>query len=114
MKQCSKQTIFCFQNESQVNYVLTGKQILIVQAASLEHQPSSELRCLWIQLFILVLKNKTTFSKEHLLQIWVAIKSTFKITLVNKAYIFNNYIAHFLAKMNNTQLKISSSIFALG
>lgn len=43
MKQCSKQTtFFCFQNESQVNYVLSGKQILVVQAASLEHQPSSE------------------------------------------------------------------------
>lgn len=72
-----------------------------MQAASLEHQPSSELRCLWIQWFILVLKNKTTFSEEHLLQIWAAIKSTFKITLVNKAYILNNSIARFfLAKMN--------------
>lgn len=80
MKQCSKQTIFFPQNESQVNYIVTGKQILIVQAASLEHHPSSELRYLWIQCFILVLKNKTTFSEEYLFQIWVAIKSTFKIT----------------------------------
>lgn len=67
-----------------------------MQAASLEHQPSSELRCLWIQWFILVLKNKTPFSEEYLLQIWVAIKSTFKITtLLNKAYIFKQLYCSF-------------------
>lgn len=99
MKLLKTDNFLYFQNESQANCVLTGKQILIVQAASLKRQPSSELRCLWIQWFILVLKNKTTVSEEYLLQILVAIKSTFKITtLVNKAYIFNNYIAHFFGK----------------
>lgn len=71
MKQCSKQIFFfCFQNESQANCVLTGKQILIVQAASLERQPSSELRCLWIQWFVLVLKNKTTLVQNIYSKFW--------------------------------------------